>query len=867
VEISGQSVRPLAAEPSALSSRALSRRPIKRGLIALAFSLLLLVLIPIHDTLADGAQLEYQHAWKLFVRGNLAKSQQESNLAYKQFRLLNPAWASKFKLLEAKSMLYRGMYSDALSVLADYPNTGPNDDTIEKLAIEAVALTRQQQLPLADQKLTMAENLCGAVQAVDCGEVLSARAILESRYGRLADARESFLKALWFARSHNDPWLEARSSLNLGFMALQVDHYDEAVDWSMSASRAAVASGFENTAQSAEGNLGWAYYQLGDDERALELFLAAEKTAEQLGNVRDQLKWLSNAGYVYRDSGDWSRAAWSYRQTLNLAQQTRSREDIVIALEDLAQISVYDGKLDDADAYIAQVAPMETAGGLRPTAVLILTMGELAAARRQYAQADAYFRSVRDDRASLMTTRLAAGYDLAKLFEAQNSIPAAEQMYKATLTTYEAARAQLKSEESQLPFGANAIQIYDSYIRLLLKQGRTEDALAAADLSRARGLEQNFNAPAAKTNQRPAALNPRGIAQATNSTLLFYWLGAGQSYLWVITPAKIELFPLPAERQIADRVEHYRHAVLDMRDPIDSGDADGQALYQMLVSPAAKLIRPNMPVIILADGILSQLNFETLLVPGPSPDSSANLRLNSGSPANLHFLLDDLTLSSAPSLSLLGAASPAADTGQSMLLLGNPISPNQDFPALPMFSFEMTRVESHFPPTQLSVYAGQQATPAAYLASRPIQYSYIHFVSHAVASRTNPLDSAIILSNSTTGEASYKLYARDIIQHPIGAKLVTISACYGSGTRAYAGEGLVGLSWAFLRAGAQRVIGALWEVSDDSTPLLMDSLYRGIANGDSPAVALRNAKLALLHSQSRFREPFYWAPFQLYIRR
>ena len=96
-----------------------------------------------------------------------------------------------------------------------------------------------------------------------------------------------------------------------------------------------------------------------------------------------------------------------------------------------------------------------------------------------------------------------------------------------------------------------------------------------------------------------------------------------------------------------------------------------------------------------------------------------------------------------------------------------------------------------------------------------------------------------------SGEESFKLYARDIMQHPIDARLVTISACYGSGTRSYAGEGLVGLSWAFLRAGAHNVIGALWEVSDDSTPQLMDALYQGLADGQNPATALRRAKLSL----------------------
>jgi len=125
------------------------------------------------------------------------------------------------------------------------------------------------------------------------------------------------------------------------------------------------------------------------------------------------------------------------------------------------------------------------------------------------------------------------------------------------------------------------------------------------------------------------------------------------------------------------------------------------------------------------------------------------------------------------------------------------------------------------------------------------------------------LDSAIILSRDGKNIDSFKLYARDIIQHPLRADLVTISACYGAGERAYSGEGLVGLSWAFLRAGAHNVIAALWEATDVSTERLMARFYDELDKGATPDVALRTAKLALLR-ETAFRNPFYWAPFQLY---
>ena len=95
----------------------------------------------------------------------------------------------------------------------------------------------------------------------------------------------------------------------------------------------------------------------------------------------------------------------------------------------------------------------------------------------------------------------------------------------------------------------------------------------------------------------------------------------------------------------------------------------------------------------------------------------------------------------------------------------------------------------------------------------------MHFTAHAEANTESPLDSAVILSQDGSG---YKLYARDILEQPLSADLVTISACRGAGERKYAGEGLVGFAWAFLRAGAQRVIAGLWDVDDRSTAALMD---------------------------------------------
>jgi CHAT domain-containing protein/tetratricopeptide (TPR) repeat protein len=836
-------------------------------------ALALLFCVPLKDNRPDAVQAQYGRALQLFRHGYLEKSQQESEAGYKQYKISNPAVAEQFQLLAAESMLFRGMYPDALEALAPYhPPSSDPQGILHKLAIEAVALTRQQQLGSAHSSLALADAICGKADYPACGDILRAHGILAGQEDRLSESRQFFLDTVEFSNAHHDRWLEASASINLGWAALHVGHFDEALDWSKMAQHEARELGAEDLAQVAAGNVGWAYHQLGDDERALEQFQQAERSAVRLGDTSYQLKWISTAGYVYQDSGDFDRSTTAYLQALALATKIGSKNDIVIALEDLAQVSVDAGRLDQAASYIKQISTVGLAAGGLLGANVQMTEGMLAAARGQNAQAESLLRAVRQDQSNPVTLRLTAGGEMARLFEAEGNLPAAEQIYKSTLDSFDAAQAELKSEELQLPFVGNAARVYDGYIHLLLRQKRSEDALDVADQSRARTLAQSLVGSVAKHGARIAALNATRIASRTGATLLFYWLGQTGSCLWAVTPAKTTYFALPPQTEIAARVDRYSKSVLD-GDPLANEDQGGQALYRMLISPAEKLIQPGGQVVILADGALSQLNFETLLAPGPSP-FQASSSLQSARPpspdlrgAPLHYWLDDVTITAAPSLAMLAAAKPTPAAQRNLLLLGNPISASEDFPTLPLFAFEAKKIQTYFDAGNVAAFTGAQATPAAYLASNPDRYSYIHFVSHAVSSRTDPLDSAIILSPTSAGADSYKLYARDIMRHPIDAELVTISACYGSGTRSYAGEGLVGLSWAFLRAGAHSVIGALWEASDDSSPRLMEKLYQGIEDGQTPAVALRQAKLSLLHSGGKFQQPFFWAPFQIYSRR
>jgi CHAT domain-containing protein len=760
------------------------------------------------------------------------------------------------------------MYAQVLSTL-DFSTTRTEskDSLIEILAIRGASHARLHQFAEAEENLARATQMCQLSSEVTCGDVSRALGVLAVQRGQIDSAKRFFVLSLQFARAHNDHFLEATDLLNLSLTSLREEHFDEAIDWADAAYQASTALGADGVAQGALGNRGWAYYNLGDFEKSLELSLEAEQRASEMGNLTSQLFWITNAGYVYGGSGDLVRAKESYLKSLDLATKIGGKEGIYNALRALALVSVEGGEPEEARKYADRaIAIARTDHNRSDELYPLLVRGMIAARSQDGVEAERIFREVKHDPNANASLAWRAEHALARVYEEEERSDPANREYRTALTTFEAARASLQRNDSKLPFSNNASRIYDDYIHFLVARGKTDDALRWADYSRARTLAEGLGLLAKATSTGPPSLNAEQIARRAEGTVLFYWLGDKQSYLWAITPQKNSLFTLPPGKEIDAAVQRYRKALGGPQDVLASADSDGLWLYRTLIAPAQALIKKDAKVFVIPDGSLNNLNFETLLV----SDSSTPEK-------KLHYWIEDATIANAGSLRVLGSAGAAKSAGKnrnkrSLLLVGNSIAPNDKYPELPKAAVQMESVARHFPAAEQRIFAREQATPAAYLDSSPDQFSYIHFVAHGTASRLSPLDSAIVLSKvaATTVPAhaeseneSFKLYARDIIRHPLRADLVTISACYGAGERAYSGEGLVGLSWAFLRAGAHNVVAALWEATDASTEQLMDKFYDEIDKGASPDTALRTAKLSLLRG-SRFHNPFYWAPFQLY---
>jgi CHAT domain-containing protein/tetratricopeptide (TPR) repeat protein len=796
----------------------------------------------------------------------LVRSQQEAEEGYRRFLRSSPEWASKFKILEAESLLWRGKYPEVLKLLdSEATQSAPAENAISILTLRAIAHARQLDLATAAHELQETEQLCSPPQPVTCGEALQGRGLFALGQNQFLEARRYFERSLSFARTKKDRFLEMTSLVNLVAVLLKEERFDEAVDRSSAAYEAAAAVGASDIALAAHENLGWSYYRLGDSERALGLLVETEKRAEQLGDVFGQENALTNMGYLYMDARSYDLAEQSFERSLALAEAQNSKEHVYNTLRVLARLAVQTDNSVNAGHYARRALEIARQSGNHVDKLYpMLVQAQVAASRGDEAAAESVFRDIGRDKTCPAFLKWEAQHSLARLYEDEKRLDSADREYRAALATFEAARDTVRREDFQLSFLTNASRIYDDYIHFLVARGRSAAALQWADFSRARTLAEGLGLLPKGAVSGPPPLDPQHLARRAQGTILFYWLGEKQSYLWAVSPRKTSLLTLPPGPEIDAAVQRYRKALGGPADVLESSDSDGQSLYRTLIAPAQTLLKKDAKVFIIPDGSLNNLNFETLLVPESKP---ADPKMPGPKPSEpkLHYWIEDVTIANASSLRILASTRAVKiKRERTLLLVGNSVSPNNKYPELSRAAAQMESVARHFPGKQ-KIFAREKATPAAYLNSGPEQFSYIHFVAHGTANRLSPLDSAIVLSKSSTEDDSFKLYARDIILHPMQADLVTISACYSSGEGRYSGEGLVGLSWAFLRAGAHNVIAALWEATDPSTQQLMDKFYDELDKGAGPDAALRAAKLSLLHNSS-FHNAFYGAPFQLYTR-
>ena len=782
---------------------------------------------PAWQPLYDDAHLNLQ-------QGNYAAAIQKAGDGYRQSHDRDALWNWRFRILQAEALLRNHQPKEAIGLLGEEtPSSLPVEITARKSIIKGQALCRSKQRTDGEAELNKAEGLIPPAASSLQAELAFARG--NCVFDTPSAATQYFKKAAELA-SGTAPFIAASATGNIGYLAGQEGRRDEAIDWLQRVVPLAQAAHSQLLEEKTFGNLGLNYVELGDYKRAIENSDRAERIASDIGRLDDQEAWLVDLGVSYDAiTGDYpGKAEASYLKALSIASKLHDGDIAQRALHDLTQLAIKEHDLAKAEAYwkqeVAQVSP-----GNSYDVDASLDLAEIALAQNDLPKAKQLFQSILQNPQTSALRRSIAQEQLGKIYWRQNDPVQADRLFLQGIHTIEDELSRIK-EQYRVSF-LDKHPFFDSYIRFLVSQNKPIEALRMAEHNRA--LAQG-----AHSHNEINIVAVQHTLKTRHQILLDYQVTDDESYLWVITPNKFEIFHLPSHQELHSLIDAYNKAIQEQRKIDDS--FGGQELYKAIIQPAEALIPPGSQVVIVPSKILSLVDFETLIVPGSKP----------------HYWIEDVVIQNLGSLSEMAGSSPIRHhPAKELLLIGAPVEANSAFPTLKHADDEIARVRSHFPARLEQVLSGPSATPESYKSSNPQQYRFIHFVTHGIANEKIPMESAIVLSSNA---GSYKLYARDIISIPIQADLVTISACYGAGKRWYVSEGMVGLGWAFMRAGARQVVAALWEVDDSSTPALMDDFYSEIQNGKTVANALHSAKLKMLHSDELHSRPYYWASLQLY---
>ena len=749
-----------------------------------------------------------------------------------------PAW--NLRLLRAEIFITRREFQNARTLLE---KPVPGGATLG--AVRARQRYLDARFALASNDLPRAMAIAAEARAmapqdpdmqIDA-DLLEGQARLLQRDWEPADA--ALNRGLDGAAARGDEYKQLLCLNNLGMCRLLRGRYDEALVYFERALRLDT-NGKRAAYALVLSNAGICYSRLGQFDRALATQQRAVGVQKARGPSKALAEALGSLGNTHVLQGNPRQALPFLDEAFAVANASGTKTDAAVWAVNLAAAHAILGDWDAAERF-NEWSRGVTAGTGVDGVYSDMNAADIAVGRGDRRRGRVLYEQALAAADGVAAVEWTAHAGLAQIAVLERQPLVAARHFEAALRTVEKTRSDLLTVDYKLSFLTQLIEFHRNYVDALVAQGQSDRALEIAESSRGRVLAERHRV-AAPARVSVAAL--RGVAVRTRTVLLSYWLAPKRSFLWIVSGTGVRRVDLPPAPEIEAAVREYRAMLANaLVNPLAHGGTPGDRLFGMLVAPAR--LPPGTPIVIVPDGALYGVNFETLPVDA----------------ARRHYFIEDAEVQVAPSLAMLTAIPAARSDDPRLLLIGNPTPRAPEFPALRYASAEMDGIVRHFPADRVTSFGDANATPAVYRDARLERFSMVHFTAHATANMESPLESAVVLSGPDTG---YKLYARDVAERPLNADLVTVSACRSAGERTYSGEGLVGFAWAFLRAGARRVIAGLWDVDDRSTARLMDDLYAGLSAGHTPARSLRDAKLTLIREGSQLASPYYWGPFQLF---
>ena len=779
--------------------------------------------------------------------------------------------------------------------------------------------------PLYLRSLSLLESCFGPAHP-DCATIANNLAVLKHVQAIYEDAEPLYLRAIAIreqAFSTNDPGV-AEALCNLATLYYNRGAYHEALRYHTRAAeiRAKAYGRTHPAVAESMNNIAVLYFALGMQANAESLYRAALgiRCAAYGTNHPAVAESLNNLATLYKAQNRLVEAEPLYLQALEIRNEMLgpAHPDSIQTLSNLAALHAALGNTEKAITYYARAFDLLEQ-------VTVLTGGETYARRLrdlQYATCSRFLACL----ARLQTEMPEkAGMYLPLAFTAMERSRARlflDQLQESAAGSSGGLNEKDRIRRDHSYAVLRAAREKLDRLRLLPQTKSTRDQrihyARRCDAARIQceELEKEFSQRYPRYNALRAttALSLRQVQQdvlVSNELLISYWEGDSQLYACVIGPDTYRFCALPvAYDELFTRLALFRMALASPTSPCEIIKREGLYFYTNLIAP---LLPPSnissfATLYIIPHESLETLPFDTLVT------STNGLSFD-----QLDYLFKTVPVAYIPSVSVLKTIRQqqhdpsVADNRKPVILFGDPVyTANQslsqnsgaDAALRVLHARDTSSGHSATRMIRMDTDTGLSLTPLPgsfnevhriadimydnapdshiYTAGRASehvlkelsrngilkQYRYVHFATHGIlpGPKKGLAEACLALSLYGDPDEDGLLKMSEICGLNLDADMVTLSACQTGLPRGdEIMQGASGLAQAFLYAGSPRLTVTLWSIDDTATTELMTAYYRALARttpNTSTLAALNTARQHMIED-SRYRHPYYWAPFIL----
>ncbi|MEA5549441.1 CHAT domain-containing protein [Anabaena cylindrica UHCC 0172] len=742
-------------------------------------------------------------------------------------------------------------------------------------------------------------------------------------YSDLGDkqkALEYYHQALPLRRAVGDQKGEAITINNIGLVYSYLGEKNKALEYYNQALSLMQQTNDKDGEAATLNYIGRVYSSFREKQKALAFFEQALPLTQKTGNKGSEAATLNNIALTYSDLGNKHKALAYYQQVLLLRRAVQDTSGEAITLTGIGKVYANLGDDNKAMAYYQQALPLRQAVGdkegeantLFNIADLEYDRGNLPAALIQIEAAIQIIEDLRTNIASqalrafyfasqhkvyafyidllmqLHKQQPAKGYDAIALqaSESTRARSLLELLAEANVDIRQGVDPKLLTAESNLRKKFDAVEqqridlLNRKYTQQQIQFIETEIA-ALIDQYRELKAQIRTSSPhyAALTQPKPLTLTEIQQQVLDKDTLLLqYFLGEKRSYLWVISKTNISSYELPKRIEIEAAAQKFSVALTapSQRDSFVQIAKAAAPLTQIILPPDAT-ISQHKRLVIVSDGALQYLpfgalttsnNYEPLLlkyeiISLPSASSLAIMRREHQGrklpPKKLAVIAD-------PVFSQYDERLTVKKNNINTLALNRTANNySVKFDRLRFTRKEADNILELVPEDQRLQVLGFAANRDLVTSRQLSQYQIVHFATHGIINNQRPELSGVVLSlfNEKGKPQNGFLRLLDFYNLYLPVELVVLSACQTGLGENIRGEGLVGLTTAFMYAGSPRVVMSLWSVDDEGTSILMQKFYQKMLQENlKPASALRQAQIEMWQ-EKKWNSPFYWAAFML----